>query len=563
MRVSCLLAEPARHTASASSHVSAERFGSPEQASSPAMREQLGGHPTDRGPAYDAAVPAEKVRLRIGNLAKAVLVTGQAYQDPKDALNEFVSNAADDYAESEQTGERIRVILRRRGRHPAIAVDDDGRGMSPERLRDVARNLFESSKAGDARTLGEKAIGILAFQQLGGRCDIVSRAEGADETWALRLVRGSATAQLERERRRARAQSGTTVYLADLDPDVLRLLTQRKVVDYLRTRRSAALARGDYVVEVIEGRSGEIVTPEKPEGVRLDIPAHPTLWGRIEFNVYVAPPDGKQRRVAVVGRAGTTIVDDLGELDEFAEGPWATNQVSGQIAFAALQQSAGRRAVLRDREAFPVFLDAVRAIEVAVASAAERITREIDTQTADRLADTVRRIFGRVLRELADLDNPMRTPVGDQPGADALLAQPSGEVDLTREPNATETGIDRSPSIDELVAPPRDPVTSSPELAAARADRRRSAALPDVEPDPAPTEGRSRFDSDRRVVLYNERHADYLVVKDDETALLDYLATLVAKEYVVYNNPRAAPDDLAEELVRVLVRVRRHMPRRR
>ena len=43
---------------------------------------------------------ANAVRLRIGNLAKAVLVTGQAYQDPKDALNEFVSNAADDYAEA-------------------------------------------------------------------------------------------------------------------------------------------------------------------------------------------------------------------------------------------------------------------------------------------------------------------------------------------------------------------------------------------------------------------------------------------------------------------------------
>ena len=44
-------------------------------------------------------MPAERVRLRIGNLAKAVLVTGQAYQDPKDALNEFVSNAADEYAQ--------------------------------------------------------------------------------------------------------------------------------------------------------------------------------------------------------------------------------------------------------------------------------------------------------------------------------------------------------------------------------------------------------------------------------------------------------------------------------
>jgi hypothetical protein len=52
----------------------------------------------------------------------------------------------------------------------------------------------------------------------------------------------------------------------------------------------------------------------------------------------------------------------------------------------------------------------------------------------------------------------------------------------------------------------------------------------------------------------------YLLLKNDEPALLDYLATLVAKEYVVYNNPRAAVGDLGEEMVRMLVRVRRHLP---
>jgi hypothetical protein len=52
----------------------------------------------------------EKVRLRIGNLSKAVLITGQAYQDPKDALNEFVSNAADEYAEMGRRGGRIRIV---------------------------------------------------------------------------------------------------------------------------------------------------------------------------------------------------------------------------------------------------------------------------------------------------------------------------------------------------------------------------------------------------------------------------------------------------------------------
>lgn len=48
-------------------------------------------------------------------------------------------------------------------------------------------------------------------------------------------------------------------------------------------------------------------------------------------------------------------------------------------------------------------------------------------------------------------------------------------------------------------------------------------------------------------------------MKEDELALVEYLSTLVAKELVVYNNPRAKPDELAEEMVRMLVRVRRHV----
>lgn len=77
--------------------------------------------------------------------------------------------------------------------------------------------------------------------------------------------------------------------------------------------------------------------------------------------------------------------------------------------------------------------------------------------------------------------------------------------------------------------------------------------------DPSPGRGRSRFDAEASVVLYNQDHPDYLMLKNDESGMLDYLATLVAKEYVVYNNPMAAPDELAEEMVRMIVRVRRHM----
>lgn len=373
--------------------------------------------------------------------------------------------------------------------------------------------------------------------------------------------RGKATASLERERRRARPEPGTTVYLSDLEPDVLRVLTQRKVVDYLRQRRGPALARGDYTIEVIEGRTGEVVTPEKPDGVKLAIPSRQTLWGRLEFALYIAAPDGKRRRVAVVGRAGTSIVDDITEVEEFAGPPWDSDQVAGQVVFEALQQSAGRRAILRDRDAFPVFVDAVRSVESAVHQTLDRVAREVDEQTADRLSDTVRRVFSRVLKELADIDNPMRSAVGFVEGIGGLLVPESPTNGVgTREPRSGNTPD--LPALDDLVPQPRDPVAGAGDERSARPDRPRGSKLPSIAPDPEPSDARSRFDGDAGVVLYNDHHPDYLLVKDSEPALLDYLATLVAKEYVLYNNPRAPAEDLTEEMVRMLVRVRRHLPRR-
>ena len=116
-------------------------------------------------------------------------------------------------------------------------------------------------------------------------------------------------------------------------------------------------------------------------------------------------------------------------------------------------------------------------------------------------------------------------------------------------------------SVDELIPAPHvpEPRTADPVRAIPIAGR--SKALPSIAPDPSPDGLRSRFDDDAGLVYYNDRHPDYQMVKSEEAALLDYLSTLVAKEYVVFNNPRAAPTELAEEMVRMLVRVRRHLRR--
>lgn len=284
------------------------------------------------------------------------------------------------------------------------------------------------------------------------------------------------------------------MHLSDIDPDVLRVLTRRKVVDYLRARRGPALARGEYRIEVLEGRTPELVTPTEPDGIRLDIPPRSTLWRRIEFALCVSPVPDRRRRVAVVGTGGVTIIDDLSELDEFSDEPWSTDRVSGMIVFEPLQQTAGRRAILLVQgEAPPDGVHDAGLIEAEIES---------------------RRVV---------------------PPSDEAIDLPADEPE-------------------EI--PPRAP-------AGARPERGRARSFPSVAPDPSPDGVRSRYDPESRVVYYNERHPDFLLVKQDERALLEYLSTFVAKELVLYNNPRGAPNDLAEEMVRMLVQVRRHLPAKR
>jgi hypothetical protein len=198
-----------------------------------------------------------------------------------------------------------------------------------------------------------------------------------------------------------------------------------------------------------------------------------------------------------------------------------------------------------------------------------KVTRDVDQATADRIADTVRKIFRHVLKELADLDNPMRTPIGSEDGEGGLFGGDGIDGPFPDPGSGSPGGSPTDPSphdpdppdvSDELNLPAEADSGRTP--SPARPDRHRSSDLPSIAPDPDPGNPRSRFDEAAGVVLYNERHADYLLVKDDEPAPVDYLATLVAKEYVVYNNPRAAPEELAEEMVRMLVRVRRHLRRR-
>ena len=151
-----------------------------------------------------------------------------------------------------------------------------------------------------------------------------------------------------------------------------------------------------------------------------------------------------------------------------------------------------------------------------------------------------------MLRELRDLDNPMRTPVVSKSGEEG----PGGPTDTSGEAEGGEEGGGRGPRSHHPAVDPTQPTTS----------QQRFRSLPNLLPDTLPNEYRSRFQDG--IIFYNDQHPDYLSVKSDPISKLHYLMTIIAKEYVLYNNPGASPLMVSEEMIRLMTRARKHLPAR-
>lgn len=150
----------------------------------------MAGHPA----------PQETVPLAIGNLTNAIDLLGNVYNDVRDALNEFVANAYDEIVLGNIPDGIVQVKLLPTARPSRIVITDNGRGIQREDLVRVARSIADSDKPGSTtpsqQVIGEKGIGILGFQTLAERCQIISRHVSASETWSLEFVRGQGTAAL-------------------------------------------------------------------------------------------------------------------------------------------------------------------------------------------------------------------------------------------------------------------------------------------------------------------------------------------------------------------------------
>lgn len=467
---------------------------------------------------------------------------GGVYNDPRDALKEYVANSLDANASNIV----VDLSSRKKG---VIQVRDDGSGMDRDKLRSVPDSVALSDKLLMETAIGEKAIGILAFYSLGAECLVLwsKAASVPGETHCLRFRRGDLNPVLDpddesKEHPWLRANSGTVVELRSIPPEIARLLTLEKVRDHLARLYREILRRRPMRLVVVEGKQSEYVKVDSFKGTPFWMRDLVTKYGRIELQLYVLPSQS-DRRVEVSCKGQR--VSEVGGLDErFEVSPWSTGQIHGVVSADFLKPTTGRTGFATNA-AFSAFVDKLDSLRSELQKA---VDLEVETYKKEQDREMQRELNNSFLRALLALKGRGWS------GAEVLVRSRTGEAKGTAVESALGVRVERKGRRKQRRGL-RQQVLEDGEESATR------GAGFNIDPQVFKAEDahlRSKFDSRQALVLINQIHPDYREEYANQRRRYEYFHLLIAKELTLYNWGKEKPDSMLEHLVELEVVAKRY-----
>jgi hypothetical protein len=466
----------------------------------------------------------EEGMLSIGDLQYVIQLLGEVYRDSRDALAEFITNAGDAYAT------KIYIFLHKRAKEPYIRISDNGEGMTIDTLKYVAQNIGKSIKRYDPKTGGEKGIGILGFQKIAERCDIVSKGNSHKETFCLSLKAGTINYRIQEEKERALQIRGTDVYLYGISADTWRLFTRDKLANYFKFKFRPDLSSGAYSLVIVEGKEATPVRPEAYKGESFYISMVRTNYGYINLSLYIMPT-GKSYPIGIYCKNKKVL--NITDLPEFACEPWTLGKVQGEITADFLKPDTTRVGLIRDRKHFPAWVNAVKSIEKQLAVEIERSSKSYNAVQNRKLYKKLKLAFRKAINEL-NLEWIKRRKT---------LKVSETPPSITKSKGGKGTGIKIK-----------------------KRKRRRTRVFdfswddedfsqnPDLNP-----EFRSYLDSKLQRIIANNTHPDYLKECQSPDRKEAYFRILTSKELALYTYSKASQEELAEELVATEICVKRYL----
>jgi hypothetical protein len=482
----------------------------------------------------------ETGKLEIGDVTKAIFHLGNVYEDPRDALAEFITNSIDARAT------QIVVQLHRRGAKGSIEITDDGDGMTASDLSRIARSLCDSIKADDERTVGEKGIGILGFQEIADECEIVSRTARQPATHTLHLKKGTREYTIVEAGKKPPVQ-GTAVRLSGVEKSRMRQFTLAKLDEHLKRKFRVHLLAGDVRITVVEGRKAVHVQPDHYKGVPFFVNEVRTQYGDIRLDLYVNP-SGRSESVAVYHK-GNLVLDSITQLDEFAGDPWASGKVTGEISNDFNKPTTGRSGFMHHSKKWPVWVQGIRGIEAQLQAEVDRLTREASEEADRQMHKRIREAFLRALAELPTFGG-ITSPIAD-PAGDEEHGEPGDEP--TIQPPPTDHGPDGD---GQDPRPPQPSLFPSETPINARAGVGFNLIEAPLNDSP---DLHSDFNPSAVLIRVNTLHPDYQRERASQDRKESYLVRLIAKEMTLYEYPDTTPENLVEKLLDLELAARRNL----
>ncbi len=404
-----------------------------------------------RMPAPTLPRETRRVRLKPADPFDLIRLLARSQNDPKKAVAELIQNSLDAGA-TEVTVTRLR-------HHGSIGLSifDNGVGVLPEMARPDALNhiathighSYKQRLTPEQRykllQQGKYGIGLLGFWSVGRHLAIRSRVKGS-ETWVLQLEEEKSDGSVGPERgQKTMEPTWTEVVIRDLHPSAQRLMSGRRLADFLAFELRGQLLQRDVRLRVVDrlarGRAQQDfpVRPQRFQGVPLTEVREWQVEGHLPIRVelHYLPEEHGPGQVTLAC-AGTVVSNDLTLLEavDLRHVPWQSGRLTGIVDAPFLDVAPGTRRGIVPNEKAEVFAAAMLALGERVSEWLARFSQsrahEADRALHKRLKDVFREFHRRLPHyELFPVQAPHGEPgSGDSvEGAITRESVPTGEQD--------------------------------------------------------------------------------------------------------------------------------------
>lgn len=475
-----------------------------------------------------------RVRLHTGTGVFQVLAN--VCRSPQEALKQFVENSADATEQAETEEGSITIRLRhtppdngqKKGLLESIAIEDNGAGMTPDKMRQVLHRIGDSEKMNLALR-GEQGIGLLAFALIAQELHLASSAAEGSPSRCLVLKRpwlkrGFAEI-VEQCPAHQHSQRGTVAHLSGILPEIAPQLSPQHIKEYLGQQFASDLRANLYALYIGEGEELEPIHPQRFRGVKaLSMSLPLAVRGASAFaELYVLPWEMPDASISLYGRGGTRICP-LTELADFKMMPWLDRRLEGYIRCDRLKRTADKTALVQDK-VYTSFVSELKKLEPVI----QRLVFDISAESQERRFNIIVSRFGRLVDRFLRYREKGLLPL--------MSAITTGRGDgASREKHSTHGSEQESANIRREIAA-RVP-TRAPRVVLQSPSQSRASY-------------RSWYDTTQDAICINREHAEFLLSQREDRRCLRYLFSVWAKESLL-REYGAQAEKVADEMVGIL-----------